>query len=79
MTNKRQYQKLVLVFGLEHGRHFSEVETVPLLFQQRGEKHRDDPLRDVGEIEIIMSLHHSVHHPVHTEAPEREKQDIWTR
>lgn len=60
------------MFGLEHGCHLPEVEAVPLFFQQRREKDRDDPLRDVCEVEIIVSLHHSVHHPVHTEAPERE-------
>lgn len=68
------YQKLVLMFGLEHGCHLPEVEAVPLFFQQRRKKHRDDPLRDVREVEIIMPLHHSVHHPIHTEAPEREKR-----
>lgn len=62
-------QKLVLVLGLEHGSHLLEVATVALLLQQRGEEDGDDPLGDVGEVKVIVSLHHALHHPVHTEAP----------
>lgn len=63
------YQKLVLVLGLEHGSHLLEVATVALLLQQRGEEDGDDPLGDVGQVKVIVSLHHSLHHPVHTKAP----------
>ena len=62
-------QKLVLVFGLEHGRHLLQVHAVPLLLQLRGEEHGDDPLGDVGQVEVVVSLHDSLHHTVHTEAP----------
>lgn len=65
------HQKLVLVFGLEHGCHLLQVQAVPLLLQPWREEDRDDPLRNVGQVEVVVPLHHSVHHPVHTEAPER--------
>lgn len=63
------HQKFVLVFGLEHGRHLLQVEAVPLLLQLRGEENGDDPLSDVGQVEVVVALHHSLHHAVHAEAP----------
>lgn len=69
------HQKFVLVFGLEHGGHLLQVETVPLLLQLWGEENGDDPLGDVGQVEVVVSLHHSVHNAVHTEASERGREE----
>lgn len=86
------HQKLVLMFGLEHGSHLLQVNTVSLLLQLRGEEHGDDPLGDVGQVEVVVALHHSLHHAVHAEAPggtekekmegerkEEERERAWSR
>lgn len=65
------YQKFVLVLGLEHGGHLLKVETVSLLLQLWGEENGDYPLGDVGQVKVIVALHHSVHNPIHTEASDR--------
>lgn len=65
------HQKLVLVFGFEHGGHLLQVEAISLLLQLGGEENGDDPLSDVGQVEVVVPLHHPVHNAVHTEAPER--------
>lgn len=62
------HQKFVLMFGLEHGGHLLQVEPVSLLFKLWGEEDGDDPLCDVSQVEVIVALHHSLHHTVHTEA-----------
>lgn len=56
------------MLGLEHGSHLLQVEPVSLLLQLRGEEDGDDPLCDVGQVEVVVALHHSLHHPVHAEA-----------
>ena len=58
-----------MVFGFEHGSHFLQVGMVTLLLKQWGEEDGDDPLCDVGEVEVVVPLHHSLHHPIHAEAP----------
>lgn len=55
-------QELVLVFGFEHGRHLLQISAVTLLLQVRREEDGDDPLCDVGEVEVIVPLHHVLHH-----------------
>lgn len=55
-------QELVLVFGFEHGRHLLQVPAVTLLLQVRQEEDGDDPLCDVGEVEVVVPLHHVLHH-----------------
>ncbi len=69
------HQKFVLVFGLEHGSHLLQVHTVSLLLQLWGEENGDDPLGDVGQVEVVVPLHHSLHHAVHTEAPGRAEKE----
>lgn len=63
------HQKLFLVFGLEHGSHLLQVQPISLLFQLRREEDGDDPLGDVGEVKVVVSFHHSLHHTVHAETP----------
>ena len=63
------HQELVLVLGAQHGGDLLQVDPVPLLVQQRREEDGDDSLGDVGQIEVVVALHHALHHPVHTEAP----------
>lgn len=72
------HQKLVLVFGLEHGGHLLQVQTVPLLLQLRGEEDRNDPLCDVGQVEVVVALHHPLHHSVHAETPEK-RRDVFIK
>lgn len=69
--------KVVLVLWLEHGGHFLQVGLVLLLLHYRWEEDRDDLLSDVGQIEVIASLHHFVHHLKNTvaAAPEEETKD----
>lgn len=59
-------QELVLVLGFQHGSHFLQVSAVLLLLQIGQEEDGDDPLGDVGEVEVIVALHHMLHHLVHT-------------
>lgn len=62
-------QELVLVFGFEHGRHLLQISAVTLLLQVRKEEDGDDPLCDVGEVEVIVPLHHMLHHLICTFTP----------
>lgn len=62
-------QELGLVFGFEHGGHLLQISAVTLLLQVRQEEDRDDPLCDVGEIEVIVLLHHMFHHLICTFTP----------
>ena len=68
-------QELVLVFGLEHGKHFLQVAPVTLVVQVGKEEDGDDPLGDVGQVEVIVSLHHSLHDPLHTLGPAEEDRE----
>lgn len=77
------------MFGHEHGCHLLQVEPISLLLQLGREEDGDDPLGDVGQVEVIVALHHSVHHPVHAEASVRrvtekhrdegEKRSTWVQ
>lgn len=58
-------QELVLMLGFQHGGHFLQVSAIPLLLQVRQKEDRDDPLRDVGEVKVIVALHHMLHHLFH--------------
>ena len=71
------HQKLVLMFGLEHGSHLLQIEPVSLLLKLRGEEDGDDPLGDVGQVKVIVTLHHSLHHTIHTEAPGETVKKKW--
>lgn len=62
-------QELGLVFGFEHGGHLLQISAVTLLLQVRQEEDRDDPLGDVGEVEVIVPLHHMFHHLICTFTP----------
>lgn len=66
-------QKLLLVLGLEHGGDLLEVGAVTLFLQRGREEDGDDALCDVGQVEVIVALHHPVHHTVHTETPARAR------
>lgn len=68
------HQKLVLMFGLEHGRHLLQVDAVPLLLQLWRKEDGDDSLSDVGQVEVVVALHHALHHAVHTEAPDTNQE-----
>lgn len=57
------------MFGFEHGGHFLQISAVTLLLQVWQEEDRDDPLCDVGEIEVIVPLHHMFHHLICTFTP----------
>lgn len=67
MTN----QELVLVLGFKHGGHFLQVPAVLLLLQVRQEEDGDDPLRDVGEVKVVVTLHHVLHHLLHAFTPDQ--------
>lgn len=62
-------QELGLVFGFEHGGHLLQIPAVTLLLQVKREEDRDDPLCDVGQIEVIVPLHHTLHHFICTFTP----------
>lgn len=58
-----------MVFGFKHGGYLLQISVVTLLFQVWQEEDRDDPLCDVGEIEVIVPLHHMFHHLICTFTP----------
>lgn len=58
-----------MVFGFEHGGYLLQISAVTLLFQVWQEEDRDDPLCDVGEIEVIVPLHDMFHHLICTFTP----------
>lgn len=62
-------QELILVLGFEHGGHLLQIPAVMLLLQVRQEEDGDDPLCDVGEVEVIVPFHHMLHHLVCTFSP----------
>ncbi|TNN38236.1 hypothetical protein EYF80_051603 [Liparis tanakae] len=45
------YQVAVAVLGAQHGRHLPEVGGVARLLHAGGERHGDDPLRDVDQLQ----------------------------
>lgn len=58
-----------MVLGFEHGGYLLQISAVALLFQVWREEDGDDPLCDVGEIEVIVPLHDMLHHLICTFAP----------
>lgn len=71
-------QELVLVFGLQHGSHFLQVAAVMLFVQVGREEDGYDSLGNVGEVEVIVSVHDPVHHAVLTPTPGPQNRDRQT-
>lgn len=47
------YQVAVSVFGAQHGGHLPQVGGVALLLHAAGERHGDDPLCDVDQVQFV--------------------------